>query len=52
MPRQAELYWRASEAYREGQHAIFADDNAEKIYLHGKQLGVLREGRWNTPPTR
>lgn len=34
----AELYWRASEEYREGQHAIFEDDNAEKIYLHGKQL--------------
>jgi pimeloyl-ACP methyl ester carboxylesterase len=34
----AELFWRASEEYREGQHAIFEDDNAEKIYLHGKEL--------------
>jgi hypothetical protein len=34
----AELYFRASEEYREGQHAIFADDNPEKIYLHGKLL--------------
>ena len=33
-----ELYWRATEHYIEGQHAIFQDDNNEKIYLHGKVL--------------
>lgn len=33
-----ELYWRATEHYIEGQHAIFRDDNREKIYLHGKAL--------------
>ena len=33
-----ELYWRATEAYIEGQHSIFKDDNREKIYLHGKVL--------------
>lgn len=33
-----ELYWNASERYREAQHAIFQDDNTEKIYLHGKLL--------------
>ena len=31
----AELYWAASEHYREAQHTIFEDDNSEKIYLHG-----------------
>lgn len=34
----AELYWLASENYRTAQHAIYEDDNHEKIYLHGKQL--------------
>ena len=34
----AELYWAASEHYREAQHTIFEDDNAEKIYLHGMLL--------------
>lgn len=34
----AELYWNASEYYREAQHAIHEDDNPEKIYLHGKLL--------------
>jgi pimeloyl-ACP methyl ester carboxylesterase len=34
----AELYFRACEEYREAQHSIFEDDNAEKIYLHGKLL--------------
>jgi pimeloyl-ACP methyl ester carboxylesterase len=33
-----ELYWRAAEHFHEGQHAIFQDDNREKIYLHGKLL--------------
>lgn len=33
-----ELYWRATEHYIEAQHAIFQDDNREKIYLHGKAL--------------
>ncbi len=33
-----ELYWRATEHYIEGQHAIFHDDDNEKIYLHGKVL--------------
>lgn len=33
-----ELYWVASEHYREAQHAIFEDDNPEKIYLHGMLL--------------
>ncbi|HET9903935.1 MAG TPA: CocE/NonD family hydrolase [Xanthobacteraceae bacterium] len=41
-----ELYWNASEHYREAQHTIFEDDNPEKIYLHGKLLecfdGVMR----------
>jgi len=34
----AELYFLASEKYRLAQHAIYEDDNKEKIYLHGKQL--------------
>ena len=34
----AELYWAASEHYREAQHTIFEDDNSEKIYLHGMLL--------------
>jgi pimeloyl-ACP methyl ester carboxylesterase len=34
----AELYWAASEHYREAQHTIFEDDNPEKIYLHGMLL--------------
>ena len=34
----AELYWNACEYYREAQHAIYEDDNPEKIYLHGKLL--------------
>ena len=33
-----EHYWRAATLYREAQHAIFADDDPEKIYLHGKLL--------------
>jgi pimeloyl-ACP methyl ester carboxylesterase len=33
-----ELYWAASEHYREAQHTIFEDDNPEKIYLHGMLL--------------
>ena len=33
-----ELFWHASEEYREAQHSIFEDDNQEKIYLHGKML--------------
>ena len=33
-----ELYWAASEHYREAQHCIFEDDNPEKIYLHGMLL--------------
>ena len=33
-----ELYWVASEHYREAQHAIFTDDNPEKIYLHSMLL--------------
>ncbi len=33
-----ELYWLAGEQYREAQHAIFEDDNPEKIYLHSKLL--------------
>jgi pimeloyl-ACP methyl ester carboxylesterase len=41
-----ELYWNAVEHYREAQHAIFEDDNQEKIYLHGKMLecfeGIMR----------
>lgn len=48
MARQAEanghvetarqLYTTAYEHYHTGQHAIFEDDNTEKIYLHGKLL--------------
>jgi pimeloyl-ACP methyl ester carboxylesterase len=34
----AELYWAASEHYREAQHTIFEDDNPEKIYLHDMLL--------------
>jgi pimeloyl-ACP methyl ester carboxylesterase len=41
-----ELFWNASEHYREAQHTIFEDDNQEKIYLHAKLLecfeGVMR----------
>src|SRR3990167_2537804 len=33
-----ELYWRATEHYIESQHAIFHDDDNEKIYLHGNVL--------------
>lgn len=33
-----QLYWLASEHYREAQHTIFEDDNQEKIWLHGKLL--------------
>lgn len=33
-----ELYWRAADHYREGQHAIFRDDDREKLWLHGKLL--------------
>ncbi|GIW08576.1 MAG: hypothetical protein KatS3mg060_3381 [Dehalococcoidia bacterium] len=31
-------YWKAADTYRDAQHAIFQDDNPEKIYLHGKLL--------------
>ncbi|GIW10834.1 MAG: hypothetical protein KatS3mg061_1891 [Dehalococcoidia bacterium] len=31
-------YWKAADTYRDAQHAIFEDDNREKIYLHGKLL--------------
>ncbi len=31
-----DLYWRAVQSYVEAQHAIFEDDNPEKIYLWGK----------------
>ena len=34
----AELFWAASEHYREAQHTIFEDDNPEKIYLHAMLL--------------
>jgi dipeptidyl aminopeptidase/acylaminoacyl peptidase len=34
----AELYWNASEYYREAQHSIYEDNNREKIYLHAKLL--------------
>jgi pimeloyl-ACP methyl ester carboxylesterase len=33
-----QLYTVAYEYYHTGQHAIFADDDSEKIYLHGKLL--------------
>ena len=39
-----ELYWLAGEQYREAQHAIFEDDNPEKIYLHGKLLDCFGRG--------
>lgn len=39
----AELYWLASEKYRTGQHAIFENDNPEKIYLHGKQMECFKK---------
>lgn len=38
METAGELYWAASEHYREAQHCIFEDDNPEKIYLHGMLL--------------
>jgi pimeloyl-ACP methyl ester carboxylesterase len=34
----AKLFSHACELYREAQHAIFEDDNPDKIYLHGKLL--------------
>lgn len=34
----AELFWKATEMYIDAQHAIFEDDNSEKIYLHSKVL--------------
>lgn len=34
----AELYWRAGVIYRDAQHAIFADDDEEKIHLHAKSM--------------
>ena len=33
-----QVYWKASEVYREAQHAIFKDDDPEKIFLHGKHV--------------
>ena len=38
-----ELYWRACGLYGEAQHAIFQDDNPEKIYLHGKLLACYEK---------
>lgn len=35
-----DLFWRACQLYVEAQHTIFEDDNAEKIYLHGKVLAT------------
>lgn len=32
------LYWVACRRYNQAQHAIFRDDDPEKIYLHGKVL--------------
>ena len=32
------LYMKACDEYREAQHAIFEDDNAEKIFLHQKHM--------------
>lgn len=34
----AELYMKACDSYREGQHAVFNDDNPEKIFLHRKHM--------------
>ena len=31
-----DLFWRAAQTYLEAQHAIFVDDDPEKIYLHAK----------------
>src|SRR5919202_5856050 len=31
-----DLFWRAAQSYMEAQHAIYQDDDPEKIYLHGK----------------
>ena len=31
-----ELYWKAVYEYRNGQHAIFADEDPEKEFLHGR----------------
>lgn len=33
-----QLYWHASDLYREAQHSIFRDDDPEKIFLHGRLL--------------
>jgi hypothetical protein len=46
-----QLYHHAIEDYRHGQHAFFEDDNAEKIYMHGRMSACydriieLSEGR-------
>lgn len=44
-----ELYWLAGEQYREAQHAIFEDDNPEKIYLHGKLLECFEKVMLHAP---
>ncbi len=45
-----ELYTRAIHYYHLGQHAIYEDDNPEKIYLHGRLLasyeGVARNAAY------
>lgn len=45
----ASIYAQALRPYHLGQHAIYEDDNSEKIYLHGKLLetfaSVVRCGR-------
>ncbi len=37
----AQLWWRACMAYRDAQHAIFQDDHAEKIALHGLHMAAF-----------
>lgn len=38
-----QVYWQASGVYREAQHAIFEDDNEEKIFLHAKHLEMYEK---------
>ena len=39
----ADLYFQACEKYRVAQHAIYEDDNKEKIYLQGKLLECFQK---------
>src|SRR5262245_66574647 len=51
-----ELYFKACENYRIGQHAIFVDDHPDKIYLHAKLLdsfaGCMRTADYRSEERR